>query len=114
MDITKRAQMIRVVELYYLQNMTQQEIANAVGISRPTVSRLLDDARNQDIVEIKLNIAEDVDVKLSNQIRKVLGIKEAIVVDTHETEEGIILEKTAHMAAEYLSGVVRENYVVGV
>lgn len=114
MNDAKRAQMIRVVELYYIQNMTQQEIASTVGISRPTVSRLLEDARNQDIIEIKLNIAEEIDIKLSNQIRKALELKEAIVVDTRETEEEISLEKTAKTAAEYLSGVIQENMVIGV
>ena len=114
MDMKKKAQMIRVVELYYLQNMTQQEIADTIGVSRPTITRLLDDAKTQGLIEIKLNIAEDIDVKISNQIRKRLGIKEVIVVDTHEKEEELILEKTARMAAEYLSGVIKDNDVIGI
>lgn len=48
MDMKKKAQMIRVVELYYLQNMTQQEIADTIGVSRPTITRLLDDAKHRD------------------------------------------------------------------
>ena len=111
MDMKKKAQMIRVVELYYLQNMTQQEIADTIGVSIPT---MLDDAKTQGLIEIKLNIAEDIDVKISNQIRKRLGIKEVIVVDTHEKEEELILEKTARMAAEYLSGVIKDNDVIGI
>ena len=34
--------LVHISELYYQQELSQQEISQIMGISRPTVSRLLD------------------------------------------------------------------------
>lgn len=114
MDITKKMQMIRVAELYYLHNMTQQQIADIVGISRPTVSRLLEDAKAQGIVEIKLNISDDIESGIASEIRDRLGFQEVIVVNTRETDYDKSMEKLARTAADYVTGVIKSNMVIGV
>lgn len=45
----------KVAQMYYDENKTQQEIADKYGISRPSVSRLLQKAREKGIVEIKVH-----------------------------------------------------------
>lgn len=112
--ISKNSQIIRVAELYYLQNKTQQEIAKEIGLSRPTVSRLLDEARAQKIVEIKLNIQEEVHVLLSNELRKRLRIPEVIVVANNGASAEMSLVQTAHVAAEHLKGILQKNSVLGI
>ena len=114
MDISKKMQMIRVAELYYLHNMTQQQIANIVGISRPTVSRLLEDAKVQGIVEIKLNISDDIESGIASELRERLGFQEVIVVNTRETEYNKSMEKLAKTAADYVTGVIKSNITIGV
>src|SRR6476620_3765999 len=42
----------KVSALYYLRDQTQQEIAERLRLSRPTVSRLLRDARDLGFVQI--------------------------------------------------------------
>ena len=37
--------LVRISELYYQQNLSQQDISKITGISRPTISRLLDEAK---------------------------------------------------------------------
>ena len=44
--------MIKVCDLYYNQDASQQQIGKQLGLSRPTVARLLASAREQQIVEI--------------------------------------------------------------
>ena len=39
--------MIKVCDLYYNQNASRQEIGQELGLSRPTIARLLDSAREQ-------------------------------------------------------------------
>src|SRR5690606_40612868 len=46
------SQMVRAAELYYELGLTQEEVAAHMAVSRPTVSRLLRQAREQDIVRI--------------------------------------------------------------
>ena len=50
--------MVNVARLYYEQNMTQNEIAKELGISRPLVSILLTEARACGIVTITINRVE--------------------------------------------------------
>ena len=55
----KIERMVNVARLYYEQNMTQNEIAKELGISRPLVSILLTEARACGIVTITINQVED-------------------------------------------------------
>lgn len=55
----KIERMVNVARLYYEQNMTQNEIAKELGISRPLVSILLTEARACGIVAITINRVED-------------------------------------------------------
>lgn len=55
----KIERMVNVSRLYYEQNMTQNEIAKELGISRPLVSILLTEARACGIVTIRIKRVED-------------------------------------------------------
>ena len=47
--------LLQVARLYYLENLSQQQIAAQLDISRSNVSRMLTDALAQGIVEIRIN-----------------------------------------------------------
>ena len=51
---TEKLLMSEAATLYYKKNMTQQEIAKILNISRQTVSKLINDAIDEKIVEIIL------------------------------------------------------------
>ncbi len=52
--------MIKIAKMYYQQGLTQTEISKRLGISRPTISRLTQDALDQGIVRIEIaNIPGD-------------------------------------------------------
>ena len=44
--------MAEIALLYYKKGLTQQEIANCLQLTRQTVSKLLSDAINENVVEI--------------------------------------------------------------
>ena len=54
----KIERMVNVARLYYEENMTKNEIAKKLGISRPLVSILLTEARACGVVTITINQAE--------------------------------------------------------
>ena len=43
-----RARLIEVSRMYHEQNLTQAQIARRLGISRPTVTRMLTEAETSD------------------------------------------------------------------
>ena len=53
--IEDQRMMLRVSDLYYNQNLSQQEIATKLSISRPTISKLLKSARDVGIVQITVS-----------------------------------------------------------
>ncbi|HEY4662520.1 MAG TPA: sugar-binding transcriptional regulator [Candidatus Humimicrobiaceae bacterium] len=86
-SIEKKRILTRIAGLYYIENQTQQQIAERLNISRTKVSRYLDKARKEKIVEIKINLRKDDYSNLENSIEKKFNIRECIVVPTYENIE---------------------------
>jgi DNA-binding transcriptional regulator LsrR (DeoR family) len=66
-------QMVAAAVLYYQQDRSQDQIAHALGVSRPTVSRLLARARDTGIVRIEI-VPPSVDPGLPARLAAELGI----------------------------------------
>ena len=71
--------MSEVSTLYYVEKHTQQEIAELLNLSRQTVSRLINDAINENIVEIKVHNPEIYCKNLEKSICERFGIDKCIV-----------------------------------
>lgn len=102
---TDRDLLVRASRLYYLEDRGQAEIATLLGISRPGVSRLLQRARDEKIVEIRVRApagGED-----WSALERRLGIKEL-----HVAPEGGI-EAVGSLAARYFERAVRSRDVIG-
>ena len=70
----------RAARLYYLEDATQAEVAEALGTSRPTVSRLLAEARAVGIVHIEVREPEAMDTRdLADQLARAIGLTRAWV-----------------------------------
>lgn len=78
--------LLRAAWFYYKDELTQEEIAKRLSVSRASVGRLLERARRVGLVTIHLN-AEYLDAfKLSAELRRVFGLAEALVVPDADTE----------------------------
>src|SRR5262245_38181613 len=83
---TSEELLLRAAWYYYKDELTQDEIAQRLPVSRASVGRLLDRARKVDLVSINLN-AEYLDAfELSGELRRTFGLAEALVVPDHEKE----------------------------
>src|ERR1700760_4339468 len=80
--------LLRVAWFYYKDELTQDEIAKRLSVSRASVGRMLDRARKVGLVSINLN-ADHLDAfEVSRQLRRVFGLAEALVVPDHAAGEG--------------------------
>jgi DNA-binding transcriptional regulator LsrR (DeoR family) len=70
---------LRAAWMYHVEEMTQSAIADALGIGRVTVVRLLSDARNLHEVRISLSRAVSELTALEMALERAFGIGEAIV-----------------------------------
>ena len=74
-----KQRMAEVATLYYEKKYTQQEIADALGITRQTVSKLLGDAVNERIVEIIVHNPEKDCAALQERLCERFGLRAAVV-----------------------------------
>ena len=75
---------LRVATMYHLEGATQAHIATRLGVSRPTVGRLLARARAEGLVTVEVHVPPDlrgtVNTELEQRLEDTFGLLEAIVV----------------------------------
>ncbi|NJC96568.1 MAG: hypothetical protein C3F07_11835 [Anaerolineales bacterium] len=71
-----------VAEMYYLEQKNQAEIAKAVGVTRSMISRMLTEARESGIVEIRIQRPLQSDLELEAALTEQFGLKDVFVVIT--------------------------------
>jgi DNA-binding transcriptional regulator LsrR (DeoR family) len=70
-----------VARLYYVQDMTKQEIGEQLGLSRFKIARLLEQARARGIVRFEISDSLSVDVGLGRSLAERYGLDLAVVSD---------------------------------
>lgn len=96
--------MVRVAELYYDEDKTQDEIGALLKISRWKVGRLLTQARERGIVRIEIVHPRARRLGLERRLVERYGIAAAIVVPAPDGDDGT-LERVAQAAADYLTAM---------
>lgn len=105
--------LVRVAELYYEQGLSQQEIGKIMGLSRPTISRLLDEAKATGVVEIIVHSPVLKNAELSYRVRTAFDLRDAIVVaGQYDYEKALRL--CAEAAANFLTTVLDNNMSIGI
>ena len=64
---------VQIAEMYYRQNMSQQEIAKAVNMSRTTVSRILKLCIDEGIVTIHIKNTSSYQYELERKLQEKYG-----------------------------------------
>ena len=101
--------MSEVAVLYYEKKQTQQEIADLMNLSRQTVSKLLNDAVRENIVEIKIHNPKKDCEDLQIQLSKKFGIKMCLVTGVSSKNESLRKTMTVKAAAEYIMHIIKDG-----
>jgi DNA-binding transcriptional regulator LsrR (DeoR family) len=104
----------RVARMSYEWNMRQSEIAQQLGLSQATVSRLLNRSREEGIIRISINLPSGVYTELEEVLVKNFGLRDAIVVDSLEDNDKLILRDLGAAAAYYMESAIRPDEVIGI
>ena len=107
----KVEQLIKVARMYYEQEMSQEEIAKEIKCSRPYISRLLADAKEAGIVQVKVIPPKGYEQAMEQKLRKLGGLDKVIIVPKKNNTSKLNI--VAKAAAEYLENVVRNGDVIG-
>src|SRR6266568_3856715 len=103
---------IHIARRYFLEDKSKVAIADELGLSRFKVARLLDRARSEGIVTIKIASPDLSDGDLSARLASDLGVPNVLVADPVLPTSA--LADVAALAAAHLRTVVTADGVLGV
>lgn len=102
-----------IANMYYNQGMTKQEIAAAYKITRFKVAKLLQEARTDHIVDIKIRYKSMRNKEMEIALMRRYPLKRAVVVNTQFSPYLDGLEQLGQVGATYLNKVLTPNSVLG-
>jgi len=105
--------MTRVATMYYMEELTQQEIAEHINISRIKVGRLLKKAREEGIVEIRVRPHPSLNMGRELELVKRFGLRRSLIaIDQPDPDDQ--RGSVARLVARYLSDHLEDGMVIAV
>ena len=114
MDQDKDRLSIDAARLYYESDMSQQKIANELGISRPSVSRLLQYAKDRGFVQIKIIDPTERGLSLADELCQKYNLKTVKIANAPLNDNREIKKAIGLKAAEYLYNIVKDHDIIGI
>lgn len=112
-DDKKIAMISKIAFLYYKKNKNQQEIAELMSIARPTISRLLNEAKDLELVDFNVKYpwrSKDLEKKILSKFK----VSEAIVIESISDSDENIIKEIGIAAANYLSPILDKIENIGI
>lgn len=112
-DSAEELLLAEVASMYYEQDLTQEEIAKRIGVSRSGVSRLLTRSRELGLVQIQIRHPLQTSLPLQQELVSRFGLRDAQVLVMGTPGENP-LPKLGMLAARYLDRVLEEGMTIGI
>ena len=110
----RQAILAEVATLYWIDKLTQEQIARQIGRSVPTVSRLLAEAEAAGIVEVRIHYPSTVVPALQAELTSRFGLRVARVLAAATTDPNRLLAQLGELAARYLATVLADGLSISV
>ncbi len=104
---------LQAAQLYHLDGLTQAAVADRLGVTRWTVSRLLQEAVDRGIVKTRIEHPYARLPDLEERLKEKYGLVDARVVPSMKTRAETFVS-VARTAADFLSNIRPQPAVVGV
>lgn len=114
MDDNKKRRLAEIAYMYYIDGMSQSEIAREYSISRSMVSTMLSEARAKGIVKIQIEDSDLYCLELQKKMEHVFGIKKIIIVPRLSKNETNLLYQLADSCIDYLNQIIEDNMTIAV
>lgn len=107
---------LKAAHLYYYDNLSQKQVAEQLNISRPTLNKLLKEARQEGMVKIEITDYRNQSnlIRLERQLSTKFGLRDVKLVDSFIDDSTVIKERISKAAAAYFNSIIRSGMCVGV
>ncbi len=106
--------LLEAARFYYEHHLTQSQIASKLEVSRPTVSRLLQEARDQGVVRIQILDPGATGTRLEQKLRDQFGLKQVVVVPYDGESSQVLKSRLGYALVNLLDSLLEENTTLGV
>lgn len=104
----------KVCEMYYLMDLSQKEISARLGISRPQICRIISQARESGLIEIRIHNPYSDESHLERSLISHYQMKDAVVIRTMGASSEERLSQFSREAASYLDTYLSGASMLGV
>jgi DNA-binding transcriptional regulator LsrR (DeoR family) len=104
---------VKAAWLYYVEGLTQEQVARHLNVSRLKVLRMLAACNDEGVVRISIAGETASQVALERSLEAEFDLEEAIVVPS-PTDPSATPKMIGHAAAEYISNAIYDGVTVGV
>jgi deoxyribonucleoside regulator len=98
---------------YYEEGLNQADIADRIGKSRSMVSRLLDQAREAGLVEVRVRYPLRTDNELAQRLCQAYNLAEAYVLAEPPDDYGLLLRRLGELGARRLQEALHPGITIG-
>jgi len=112
-DDTTQRRLVEVARLYYDENLSQQAIADRLGVSRSSIAHFLQHARETGIVRIEIVDPENACAELESELKKATGVERITVLPNPRGPRLLSLRTVAGAAARFLADSLEDADTFG-
>lgn len=99
--------------LYYQENLTQNEIAKRIHVSRPTVSNLIKEARDKGIVKLTIQHPRSDFIEQQDALKRKYALKNVIIIKAEEDNKRN-KEKIGEACANFVERHIHNYKSIGI
>lgn len=113
MEEERNGLLTQVAIWYYEEGLNQADIADRIGKSRSMVSRLLDQAREAGIVEVRVRYPLRTDSELARRLCQTFDLAEALVLAEPPEDYQLLLRRLGELGARRLQESLHPGIIIG-
>lgn len=102
-----------VAYMHYIDGLSQKEISEILKISRPTVNRIIQKARDKGIVKIEVTLPVLKNISLENALSDKYKLEKSIIVSNISKNKDNLLDFLGRAGADYILESVKDGMTIG-
>ncbi len=108
------ATLVQVAHMYYEQNLSQQQIADTLGMSRSLIALYLKKARDLQIVKIEISDPQDNCEDLALLLKTKANLHRVVVVPSSHNSDALTRRSIAGALARHLEHTLQDGDCLGI
>ncbi len=113
-EYEKKKLIYQVVRMYYMDGLSQVQIAKKLNLSKPKVSRIINEAREKNYVEIKLNFPYQNDSFVERALIHQFQLRDARILVAQGLNAEDLQIGVGEFAAELLDEYLRDQMIFAI